>query len=149
MIAVQHATADEVRPLRHAVLRAGLPSESARFDGDDESATFHLAAQDGGAIVGVVSLMARPMSDAANDDPAGPAMQLRGMAVADTHRGTGVGAVLLREACRIARERGVRVIWCNARTPAAGFYLRFGFRQHGDAFDVPTAGPHVRMSLTL
>jgi GNAT superfamily N-acetyltransferase len=52
----------------------------------------------------------------------------------------------LLEACATAaREAGAAWLWCNARAPAIGFYARNGFTTKGGFFDIPTAGPHVRM----
>jgi hypothetical protein len=30
-----------------------------------------------------------------------------------------------------------------------GFYARYGFQTQGGIFEIPTAGPHVRMLLAL
>ena len=35
--------------------------------------------------------------------------------------------------------------WCNARTTAIGFYEQAGWSTATDVFDIPTAGPHVKM----
>ena len=35
--------------------------------------------------------------------------------------------------------------WCNARTTAIGFYEQVDWSVETDIFDIPTAGPHVRM----
>jgi predicted GNAT family N-acyltransferase len=37
------------------------------------------------------------------------------------------------------------LLWCNARTPAVRFYQKQGWTPVGEEFDVPLAGPHVRM----
>jgi GNAT superfamily N-acetyltransferase len=71
--------------------------------------------------------------------------QLRGMAVVPEVQRSGVGALLLQ-----AVEEGIRngrgaVLWCNARAPAAGFYEKHGWKVIGEEFEIPTAGPHVRM----
>jgi predicted GNAT family N-acyltransferase len=63
------------------------------------------------------------------------------MATAPDLRGSGVGAALLRTV-----EREVAApLWCNARTTAAGFYARHGWRTVGEEFLVQDIGPHVRM----
>jgi hypothetical protein len=40
-------------------------------------------------------------------------------------------------------------VWCNARTPARGFYERAGFAVEGEEFELPEIGPHVLMTLAL
>jgi hypothetical protein len=43
------------------------------------------------------------------------------------------------------------LLWCNARRtiPAAGFYQKQGWTIVSDIFEIPTAGPHVKMSKRL
>lgn len=132
-----------VMPLRCALLRPGLPPETAQFDGDDEVGTVHLGAFREGETeaVGVVTLVERPFAD----QPQRRAFQLRGMAVAAELQGSGVGRRLVEECFAVARKRGKDVIWCNARTPASGFYRVLGFEVVGAEFEIPTAGPHYRM----
>jgi GNAT superfamily N-acetyltransferase len=67
------------------------------------------------------------------------------MATDEALRGTGLGMQLMQEAERFVRQTDVRLLWCNARVPAIGFYLRAGWEVVSPEFDIPTAGPHVRM----
>jgi hypothetical protein len=43
----------------------------------------------------------------------------------------------------------VRQLWCNARVPAANFYRKLGWQVVSEVFEIPTAGPHVRMTKAL
>jgi hypothetical protein len=43
-ITCRRATVAEIMPLRHRILRAGLPFETARFEGDEEATTRHYVA---------------------------------------------------------------------------------------------------------
>lgn len=147
---IEVVCAKRVLPLRHAVLRAGLPATTARFEQDEDPQTLHLAAieggndaEDAGEVVGCVTLIREALDSEM-------AWRLRGMAVAGAYRGRGVGAALLHEVDRQvgaqAREgRGPSLLWCNARTQAIGFYERQGWTTISDRFDVPNSGPHVRM----
>jgi GNAT superfamily N-acetyltransferase len=75
------------------------------------------------------------------------AFQLRGMATEPDSRGLGLGTQLLEWATQhIARSQYVWHYWCNARKPAIGFYQKLGWNVDSDEFDIPTAGPHVKMS---
>lgn len=137
---IQYAMADAraVLALRHAVLRAGLPAETARFPGDEDATTLHVVALADGAVIACASFMASTWEGA-------PAFQLRGMAVAPEWQRKGVGAALLRFADGELLRRGARQLWCNARVPALAFYQRHGWQVVSDEFDIPTAGPHRKM----
>jgi GNAT superfamily N-acetyltransferase len=142
-ITVRPAAADEVIDLRHAVLRAGLPRESAVFEGDERTTTRHFVAADSrGRVVGCATMLR-------SEWDGHPAWQVRGMAVAPELRGTGVGRLLLDAIERHARRDGPLLLWCNARAPATPFYQRLGWSVTSDRFDIPTAGPHFRMTRRL
>jgi predicted GNAT family N-acyltransferase len=138
-VIVRRATLDQILPLRHAVLRPGRPLETARFDGDDEPRTVHVAAVDGDAVVGCATLVRRALD---GEDAA----QVRGMATrADLVR-RGIGSAVLAFAEHVAVEDwGVRLLWCNARVAARAFYERAGWRVVSTTFDIADVGPHVRM----
>src|SRR5690606_30254682 len=74
-VSICSVSIDIILPLRHRILREGLPFESARFEGDEEPASRHFAAWDGERVVGCVSVHRRAL-DAMT--PVG--WQLRGMA---------------------------------------------------------------------
>lgn len=139
-IVVRPAALAEIIALRHAVLRAGMPREAAQFDGDDEPATLHVGAfLPDGAVVGCASAMCRPFDDR-------DAHQLRGMATRPDLVGRGVGARVLG---LVETTLAPAFLWCNARVPAAEFYRRLGWTVVSDVFDIPTAGPHYRMTRDL
>lgn len=138
-VVVARVAAEAIRPLRHAVLRPGLPADSACFPGDEATGTIHLAARSGGQVVGCASFM---RSEFAGE----PAWQLRGMATAPEWRGRGVGARLLVHADALLADEPIRLLWCNARVIAIGFYERQGWSVVSEEFDIPTAGPHRRMT---
>jgi GNAT superfamily N-acetyltransferase len=135
------AALDEIIDLRHANLRQGLPRDTALFEGDELPTSRHVAAAIDGRVVGCATVHL-------NQWQGQPAWQLRGMAVAPDLRGRGVGQALLAflEASLRAGSPPVRQLWCNARTPAVGFYERQGWRVVSEVFEIPTAGPHVRMT---
>ncbi|MEM7807067.1 MAG: GNAT family N-acetyltransferase [Planctomycetota bacterium] len=146
MIAVRPIAADQTHDLRHRILRAHQPPEAMVYDGDEEQTSRHFGAFDSDQLVGIATLHRRPMrgSDAGHDD-----LQLRGMAVDDSHRGTGVGRLLLEACLDHAGDVGAPRLWCNARISATQFYLRMGMQQRGDRYDVPDVGPHVLMVIEL
>lgn len=145
-IEVRRIEAADVIAVRWPILRPGFPRESAIFDGDLASTTQHLGGFVDGRLVGVASIYLAPMperTDSAN------AWQLRGMATLPEVRGAGVGRALLVACEAAARQQDGRLIWCNARTSAADFYGKHGWQIVGAQFDIPTVGPHFRMSRDL
>jgi GNAT superfamily N-acetyltransferase len=143
-ILIQRVSVERLLDLRHRVLRAGLPPDTARFDGDLELTTVHLGAIDrtSGDLLGCCTLVRRAWAD--TDEPA---WQLRGMAIEPPVQRTGVGSRLLEVADDVARwSTHAPLLWCNAREPAVPFYERHGWTRVGTRFDIPTAGPHFRMT---
>jgi len=135
---VRRVAVDRIMDLRHQVLRQGLPREAAEFEGDRDPTALHWAAFDSDRLIGCVTLHPSRWESE-------PAWQLRGMAVADDFRNTGIGRELLQAVDSHLVNDAVRMIWCNARVPAAPFYQKHGWQIVSAIFDIPTAGPHVRM----
>lgn len=138
-ISLSRVPVEAIVDLRHQVLRQGLPREAALFDGDNAESACHWGAFIGDRLIGCVTLHASRWE---ND----PAWQLRGMAVAERYQKLGIGCELLRAVDEhVASQKERRILWCNARVPAAAFYQKFGWQIVSEVFEIPTAGPHVRM----
>lgn len=134
---VRRVGVEQVRPLRHAVLRADRPVEHSVYAEDDHAV--HVAAFDAdGHVVGCATVFAAAYAD----DPS--AWRLRGMAVEAGLRGSGVGTLVLDAAEQAAREAGARLMWCNARATAIGFYAGRGWYGEGEEF-VTEGILHLRM----
>lgn len=135
------------------ILRPGYPASDSVFAGDDDELTIHAGAFDErGRLVSVASMFleSRPAhapgpGDPADDHRAGTAWRLRGMATAPDARGTGAGSAALELCLGHVRNHGGTLAWCNARTPALGFYERLGWHVLGEEFEIPTVGPHFVM----
>lgn len=143
-ITVRQADLDELVDLRHTVLRRGLPRSEAIFPGDDAPTSRHYAAFRGREILCCATLHASEWKGET-------AWQLRGMATAPQARRTGLGRRVLKliEADLRRNAGGVLLMWCNARVPALAFYREMGWEVVSDEFEIPTAGPHVRMMKRL
>jgi len=140
-VRIELISAEDTRPIRHAILRPGMPVESLIYPGDDARATFHMGTRDGaGALVGIISFYDEPIPGTI-----APAWRIRGMATLPKHRGLGLGAKLVETGIAQAHRAHQGPIWCNARTTAAGYYAKLGFDQWGDEFDITGIGPHVVM----
>ena len=141
---IRRISTEEIRPLRHRILRPGQTYGETLYPGDDLADTVHLGAFDGERLVGITSLYRE-------DRPGGPpgGLRLRGMATDADVRGAGYGADLLSACIEHATDFGGVELWCNARMPAVGFYRRAGLEVVSEEFDVPGIGPHVVMARTL
>jgi GNAT superfamily N-acetyltransferase len=149
-IEIRRVDAEKILELRHRILRAGLPPDSARFDADEAASTLHLAVFAVDASDGAEGLPMACLSLMLNSFQNEPAWQLRGMAVDDPHQGRGLGRELLTQAEEAAAAEGqAGLLWCNARVPATGFYQKQGWTIVSEVFEIPAAGPHVRMSKRL
>jgi predicted GNAT family N-acyltransferase len=142
-------TVDEVAPeitypLRAAVLRPD--GGEITWAGDEDPATFHLAARTDGRVVGVVRFS--PAACPWRPEARSP-WQLRGMATDAAVRGTGAGRLLVDDGLARVAARGGGLVWCDARVPAAGFYERMGFTVVTEPFDKPGIGPHVGMLIDV
>lgn len=135
--AIELADRSEIFDLRRSVLRPHLPPEASVYPEEGHPDTFHLAARDPGtgAVIGCATFFPQPLDGE-------PGWRFRGMATVTDLRGRGVGAAVLRRGIAEVARRGGRLVWCNGRTGAAGFYERNGFSRRGAEFDVPPLGPH-------
>ena len=142
-VIIRRAAAVELVDLRHAVLRVGLPRAEAMFAGDDAEASRHYGAFRGAQVLCCATLHL-------NEWEGRPAWQLRGMATAPHTRRQGLGRrVLALMEQDLLAGADVLQLWCNARVPAVDFYRDMGWQVVSDVFEIPTAGPHVRMAKRL
>jgi GNAT superfamily N-acetyltransferase len=141
---IRSAKLEELVDLRHRVLRQGLARETAIFPGDDLASSRHFGVFDGRLAIGCATFHR-------NQFESQPAWQLRGMATDGALRSKGVGRELLNFAEESLRRDGssIRRMWANARVPAIRFYQSLGWQVVSDEFDVPTAGPHRRITKLL
>jgi GNAT superfamily N-acetyltransferase len=166
---MKRCSVDQILPLRHAVLRAGKPFETAKFSRDEESATLHYGLFEEGRVKVCLTLMRSELSkkeallgadggfggdvDFGADAGFGemlPAWQLRGMATEAASQGKGLGGALIQFAVEDAQKEGFsRLFWCNAREVAVPFYERNGWKVISGEFNVPGIGPHYKMRFQL
>jgi len=150
VLAVQWEVLKEVR---YAVLWPHLKSaEEARIDIDESEGAIHLAGMKGEEVVGVASLFLQKCDRFSGFFEGEKVYRLRAMGVLGQVRGKGVGEAIINKAVNILKEEEVKVIWCDARDVAWGFYKRCGFEfgmdEEGvecDAYTVPNIGLHKMM----
>lgn len=145
---VRAVPAAATRPLRHRVLRPSQPADTLIYPGDDHPLALHAAAFLDDQIVGIASVTPGDLPEKfaqPGDDRRAP-WQLRGMATAPEVRGGGFGGAILQAVIGYIAEQDGSLLWCNARTPAVPFYLRYGFIARGDEYTMPITGPHYFMT---
>ncbi|MFM1807564.1 MAG: hypothetical protein RLZZ242_289 [Bacteroidota bacterium] len=147
MVAIRKIEPQLLLPVRHAVLRPGYPIEACVFDGDYAPHSVHFGAYQEEQLIGCASLVVNYTPKLEVESTA--IMQLRGMAVLDPFRNSGVGALLLRAAEDHARTKNIHTIWFNARIKAVSFYERNGYLKQGDPYEIEGVGTHFFMFKTL
>lgn len=80
--------------------------------------------------------------------PMGEAAKVQRVAVLPAHRGTGLGAGIMRAVLDHAREAGFRTVALDSQVQAIGFYEKLGFRAHGPEF-LDAGIPHRAMTLSV
>lgn len=129
-------------PLRHRILRPGLPIEKARFEGDELPTTYHFALYQGRGE----PLVCGSYFQSADD---GTSFQFRGMATDEKYQRKGLGQMFL--CCSeflllgIGNPKKVSTLWCNARVDAIPFYERSGWSCMSEAFKMEGVGMHRKM----
>ncbi len=138
---IREIPSKQTHDIRHEVLRPGRPRETCVFEGDDLPFAKHFGAFEDDHLLGTASVF--PVNS--NAFPEENQLQMRGMAVLPKWQGTGIGALLLREAERYAKEKHFSILWFNARVAAVPFYKKMGYEISGTEFEVTDVGPHYIM----
>ena len=138
--------ATETHDLRHRILRPHEPLHLRAHASDTAPGALHIGGFLNGQLIGIGSIVPEPREHAAYPT----SWRIRGMAVVEELRGTGVGGKILQALIDHASTHPLPAeIWCHGRANVQGFYERFGFVLEGGAFDQPGTGLHVLMVKTL
>jgi len=128
--------------VRHLVLRAGKPIESCFFNNDELDTTIHLGIHSNEEIIGVCSLL-KNSHNLLNSEK--EQYQLRGMAILKEFQNKGLGNAIMKYSESILKKNNAKIIWCNARKIAVGFYKKNGYQIIGKPFHIETVGQHYIM----
>lgn len=127
------------RSLRHRVLWPHLATvEECVIDIDNREDAFHVGTFDGDRLVAIGSFFeTKSPKLTANHQ-----YRLRAMASDPEYRGKGCGRLVVEEGLKILREKGIALLWCDARLIAVPFYQSLQFEALEEVYEIPKIGPH-------
>ena len=129
--------ATETYDLRHRILRPHQTLSACAFPYDTAPGALHIGGFLNGQLIGIGSIVPEPRKNVTQPI----SWRIRGMAVQEDARGSGVGSTILQTLIEYVRTQPLPAeIWCYGRAHVKGFYERFGFVQEGDLFELPEAG---------
>lgn len=132
----------DIKALRFEVLWPHLDGpEFCEIEPDRMESTFHIAAFQNGKTVGTATFIQQVNEKFDRF----PQYRLRAMATAPEVRGMGVGAALVGKGIEELRRKEIKLLWCDARLIATGFYEKMKFKIKGSVYQVPKIGPHKLM----
>lgn len=138
---IKKVDSEEIRKLRHVVLRKGSPFFTTKYKKDKDKETIHLAAIKNKKIITCATFYPEKTEIIKSKE----GYRLRGMATDPEFRRKGYGKKILKKAVLMLKRRGCDVLWCNARLVAVEFYESQGFKKTGEKFNISNIGPHYYM----
>lgn len=121
MITITEIPLEPVWRIRQEVMYPEQTIEQVKLD--DDASGIHKGLFEANKLCTVISLFER-----------GEALQFRKFATIREMQGRGFGSALLNHVFANTKAKGLRRIWCNARTTAIPFYERFGMLAFGDTW---------------
>ena len=126
---------DVILKFRQAMLWPDKPLSHVAVLGDDTAT--HLCLRQNGEICAAGSFF-----------PDGDRVQLRKLAVHPDLRSKGIGKQLIQAGIDIMKDKGARLLWCDARVESLGFYEQIGFSVEGDIY-LKSGKPYRKASIEL
>jgi len=124
--------------LRYKILRIPLGLTFSKSDLEKDALDIHIGIFDKDVLLASLIL-----TDTQNNT-----IKMRQVAVDDLSQGKGIGSQLVSFADNYAKEKGYKIIHCNARKAAVPFYLKQGYKIIGEEF-LEVNIPHYYMEKTL
>lgn len=142
---IKEIEASDAYNIRNLILRPGKPVAACEFNGDAEEQNFHLGAFVDGQLISIASFFLENNNEFSEEVQ----YRIRGMATIEKFRSQGFSANLIKTGIPVIKKNQAKLVWCNARLSAQGFYQKIGFKTCSEVFDIPDIGPHVLMKLEL
>ena len=140
---IKEVSSEDVRPLRHTILRPNQDFSITDYPNDNDTSTFHLGLFAEDVLVGIASFYERNLELEASSG----IWRLRGMAIDPDFQKMNLGSKLLEYAEN--KLKGQDFIWCNARVSAIPFYTKMGFEKISEVFEIEDIGPHFNLKKSL
>lgn len=146
MTTTRFISSTETYPLRLNVLWPHLSKlDECSLPIDDLDTTFHTGVEHENKVVTTATFL----KENNNNFPTKNQYRLRAMASLPEVSGMGFGKDAVEFAIDELKNRGVELLWCDARKIALGFYEKIGFTVVGDYYEVRNIGPHKLAFLRL
>lgn len=107
--------------IRHEVMWPDQPFEFVQLEEDDSGLHFGVFTEE--KLVSIVSCFIE-----------GDEMQFRKLATLEDYQGKGIASELLNFILKLAKEKGLKKVWCNARSNKKSFYEKFGMNDTHEIF---------------
>jgi GNAT superfamily N-acetyltransferase len=112
---IREIKASQTWKIRHEVMWPNEPFEFVQLAEDDLGLHFGVFMKE--KLVSIVSCFI------SHDE-----MQFRKLATLEEYQGKGIASELLNYILKLAKEKGLTKVWCNARSHKKAFYEKFGMR---------------------
>lgn len=118
---IRSIQASQTWEIRHKVMWPHQPFEFVQLEEDNFG--LHFGVFDQEKLVSIVSCFT-----------VGDEMQFRKLATLEEYQGNGIASLMLNHILKLAKDKGLRKVWCNARSNKKSFYEKFGMRDTGKHF---------------
>ena len=107
--------------IRHEVMWPDQPFEFVQLEEDNLG--LHFGVFDDKLLVSIVSCFITDQE-----------MQFRKLATLENYQGRGIASKLITYILELAKEKGLKKVWCNARSNKKSFYEKFGMTAGHEVF---------------
>ncbi|WP_028857679.1 GNAT family N-acetyltransferase [Psychrilyobacter atlanticus] len=118
---IKEVPIEKILTIRKEVMWPDKDINFVKVEGDDKA--IHLGVYENNKVVSIVSLYITKNS-----------LQFRKFATLKSQQKKGYGTLLLKEVFKLAANKNINYIWCNARKNKISFYERFGLISTGKEF---------------
>lgn len=121
-MSIKRIKPSETWKIRHEVMWPDQPFEFVQLEEDNDGLHFGYFVEE--KLVSIVSCFIM-----------GDEMQFRKLATLNEYQGKGIASELLEYIIKLAKEKDLKKVWCNARTEKKSFYEKFGMKDTRKIFN--------------